>query len=57
MQIRASITKNYIFGNIFASMSGNVIILVSVPTFSWSRITISISIELSVEYLIFIYAN
>ena len=46
MQIRASITKNSIFGNIFASMSGNVIIIVSVPIFSWSMITINIFIEL-----------
>ena len=57
MQIRASISKNSILGNIFASMSGTVIIIVSVPIFAWSRITINIFIEFQIEYLILIYAN
>ena len=45
MQISAAIIKNRILFNNFFVINGNVRKIVSIPIFSWSRITINIFIE------------
>ena len=57
MQIRAAIALNPIFFNIFRTMHGNMINMVSTPMFSWSKILLkTLNLMLDLEQ-VFKYAN